>query len=108
MPQHRITDDLEALLSVLPTNIRHAVEKANNSDKLIEIVIDLGRLPAARFVEGEITLSEKEISRSEIDHITERISDFDTDNRAGMERTHLYRKLRSLGVDFRNVADEEA
>ena len=87
MTQHRITDDLDALLSVLPTNIRHAVDKANNSDKLIEIVIDLGRLPAARFVEGEITLSEKEITRSEIDHITERIGDFDADNRAGMERT---------------------
>jgi DNA-binding NtrC family response regulator len=26
--------------------------------------------------------------------------------RVGMERTHLYRKLRSLGVDFRNVSDE--
>jgi stage III sporulation protein SpoIIIAA len=87
MTQHRITDDLDVLLSVLPANIRHAVEKANNSDKLIEIVIDLGRLPTARFVEGEITLSEKEITRSEIDHITERIGDFDTDNRAGMERT---------------------
>jgi len=23
-----------------------------------------------------------------------------------MERTHLYRKLRSLGVDFRNITDE--
>ena len=87
MTQHRITDDLDVLLDVLPTNIRHAVEKANNSDKLIEIVIDLGRLPAARFVEGEITLSEKEITRTEIDHITERIGDFDADNRAGMERT---------------------
>ncbi len=26
--------------------------------------------------------------------------------RVGMERTHLYRKLRSLGVDFRNVSEE--
>jgi two-component system, NtrC family, nitrogen regulation response regulator NtrX len=26
--------------------------------------------------------------------------------RVGMERTHLYRKLRSLGVDFRNISDE--
>ena len=26
--------------------------------------------------------------------------------RVGMERTHLYRKLRSLGVDFRNITDE--
>jgi len=26
--------------------------------------------------------------------------------RVGMERTHLYRKLRSLGVDFRNITDD--
>jgi len=87
MTQHRITDDLEALLDVLPLNIRHAVEKANNSEKLLEIVIDLGRVSVARFVETEVTLSEKEITRAEIDHITERIGKFDADNRAGMERT---------------------
>jgi stage III sporulation protein SpoIIIAA len=87
MTQHRITDDLDVLLDVLPANIRHAVEKANNSEKLLEIVIDLGRVPTARFADGEITLLDKEISRAEIDHITERIGDFDADNRAGMERT---------------------
>ncbi|HNB41141.1 MAG TPA: AAA family ATPase, partial [Anaerolineales bacterium] len=87
MTQHRITDDLEALLDVLPANIRHAVEKANNSDKLLEIVIDLGRIPTARFVDGEIALLNTEITRAEIDHITERIGTFDADNRAGMERT---------------------
>ena len=26
--------------------------------------------------------------------------------RVGMERTHLYRKLRSLGVDFRQLAED--
>jgi stage III sporulation protein SpoIIIAA len=87
MTQHRITDDLDVLLDVLPTYLRHAVEKVNNSDKLIEIVIDLGRLPSARYVENELTLSDKEITRADIDHITERIGTFDTDNRAGMERT---------------------
>ncbi|GAB4543650.1 MAG: AAA family ATPase [Anaerolineales bacterium] len=87
MTQHRITDDLDALLSVLPASIRHAVEKINNSDQLLEVVIDLGRVPTARFVEGEIALSEKEITRADIDHVTERIGDFDADNRAGMERT---------------------
>src|SRR3972149_5135964 len=87
MTQHRSTDDLDAMLDVLPTNIRHAVEKANNSDNLLEIVIDLGRVPAARFVEGEVTLSDKEITRAEIDHVTERIGRFDADNRAGVERT---------------------
>ena len=100
MTQHRITDDLEALLDVLPLNIRHAVEKANNSEKLLEIVIDLGRVSVARFVEGEIVLSEKEIARAEIDHITERIGTFDADNRAGMERTlHRISAIRNrLGV----------
>jgi len=87
MTQHRITDDLEALLDVLPLNIRHAVEKADDSDKLLEIVIDLGRVPAARFVDREIVLLEKEIARAEIDHIIERIGEFDADNRAGMGRT---------------------
>ena len=100
MTQHRITDDLEALLEVLPSNIRHAVEKANNSERLLEIVIDLGRVPNARFVENEITLVEKEITRAEIDHITERIGTFDADNRAGMERTlHRISAIRNrLGV----------
>jgi stage III sporulation protein SpoIIIAA len=83
----RITDDLEALLDVLPTHIRHAVEKINNSDKLLEIIIDLGRVPSARFVENEIVLQEKEITRAEIDHVVERVGNFDTDNRAGIERT---------------------
>jgi len=100
MTQHRITDDLEALLDVLPLNIRHAVEKANNSEKLLEIVIDLGRVPNARFVENEINLLEKEVTRAEIDHITERIGSFDADNRAGMERTlHRISAIRNrLGV----------
>ena len=87
MNQHRITDNLDVLLNILPNNLRHAVEKADSSEKLIEIVIDLGRVPTARFVEGEIVLLDKEITRAEIDHITERIGDFDADNRAGMERT---------------------
>lgn len=100
MTQHRITDDLEALLDILPSNIRHAVEKANDSEHLLEIVIDLGRIPTARFVDGEITLLEKEVTRAEIDHITERIGVFDADNRAGMERTlHRISAIRNrLGV----------
>lgn len=100
MTQHRITDDLDVLLDVFPANIRHAVEKANNSEKLLEIVIDLGRQPTARFVDGEITLFEKEITRADIDHITERIGSFDADNRAGMERTlHRISAIRNrLGV----------
>jgi stage III sporulation protein SpoIIIAA len=87
MTQHKITDDLDALLDVLPANIRHAVEQANNSDYLLEIILDLGRVPTARFVENEIVLSNKELTRAELDHVLERVGDFDTDNRSGIERT---------------------
>jgi stage III sporulation protein SpoIIIAA len=83
----RITDDLEALLDVLPANIRHAVEKIDDSDRLLEIILDLGRVPTARFVDREVVLQDKEITRPEIDHVVERVGDFDTDNRSGIERT---------------------
>ncbi|WKZ46891.1 MAG: R3H domain-containing nucleic acid-binding protein [Anaerolineales bacterium] len=87
MTQLKITDDLDALLDVLPTNIRHAVEQANNSDLLLEIILDLGRVPTARFVENEIVLSGTELTRAELDHVVERVGNFDADNRAGIERT---------------------
>jgi stage III sporulation protein SpoIIIAA len=87
MSQHHITDDLDALLDVLPANIRHAVEKVNDSDNLLEIILDLGRVPTARFVDRETVLRESEISREEIDYVDDRVGAFDADNRAGLERT---------------------
>jgi len=85
--QKRITDDLDALLDVLPLEIRHAVEKVDDSENLLEIILDLGRVPTARFVEREINLRETEVSRAEIDYVDERTGQFDADNRAGIERT---------------------
>jgi stage III sporulation protein SpoIIIAA len=85
--QKHITDDLDALLDVLPATVRHSVEKADDSENLLEIIMDLGRLPSARFVEREISLRDSEVSRAEIDYVDERVGDFDADNRAGIERT---------------------
>jgi stage III sporulation protein SpoIIIAA len=87
MTQRHITDDLDALLDVLPSNVRLAVEKTNNSDNLLEIILDLGRVPTARFVEHETILRDIEVTRAEIDFVDERVGQFDADNRAGLERT---------------------
>ena len=87
MTQLKITDDLDALLDVLPLDIRHAVEKANDTENLLEIILDLGRVPTARFVDHEINLRETEVTRAEIDYVDERTGEFDADNRAGIERT---------------------
>jgi stage III sporulation protein SpoIIIAA len=87
MTQRRITDDLHALLNVLPPKIAEAVLKANNSDNLLEIILDLGRLPTARFTNEEVVLIQSEVVHADIDYVVERIGEFDADNRAGLERT---------------------
>jgi stage III sporulation protein SpoIIIAA len=87
MTQLKITDDLDALLGVLPDDIHSAVSRANDSDNLLEIILDLGRVPTARFVEREITLRSAEVTRAEIDYVDARTGEFDADNRAGLERT---------------------
>ena len=96
MTQLKITDDLDALLGVLPGGIVEAVHKSNDYDNLLEIILDLGRVPTARYVQGEVVLSNKEISRPDLDHVVERIGEFDADNRAGLERTlHRISALRN-------------
>jgi stage III sporulation protein SpoIIIAA len=85
--QRRITDDLQQLLAVIPQSIGQPLKAKNRTDELLEIIMDLGRVPTARYVDGEVVLSEAEITRADIDYVVTRIGDFDTDNRAGMERT---------------------
>ena len=85
--QMKITDDLEALLAVLPPPIEESLREANTGDELLELVLDLGRQPDARFVNHEITLDEDEVTEKEIEHVVSRIGEFDADNRAGLERT---------------------
>jgi len=87
MTQKRITDDLQALLGVLPPAVAESLVQANNSDNLLEIILDLGRVPVARFVDKEVPLSQGEITHNEIDYVVSRIGEFDADNRAGLERT---------------------
>lgn len=85
--EKRITDDLKALLEVLPQHIGKAVTAERKSDDLLEVVMDLGRVPVARFTTGEVVLSDREITQEEIDFVVSHIGDFDADNRAGLERT---------------------
>ncbi len=87
MSQKKITDDLHALMAVLPLPIVDAVRKANDSDNLLEVILDLGRLPTARFFDREVVLRQVEVSHEDIDFVVERIGEFDADNRAGLERS---------------------
>ncbi len=85
--QHTITDDLEALLVTLPPGIHDAVNRLDNRSELLEIVMDLGRLPEGRFPEGEVILSTQPVTNADLEYVVERIGEFGDDNRAGIERT---------------------
>ncbi len=80
-------EDLQALLSILPARIREKIEHNQNLDELLEIVMDLGRLPTARYVSGELVLHPSEITEAEIELVVSGIGNFDDDNRAGIART---------------------
>ena len=82
-----INNDLEKLIESLPFFLQEHLTRHPNKDKLIEIVLDLGRRPEARFVTGTEYLSKKIISWQDIDYMTKRISKFSNENRAGIDRT---------------------
>ena len=82
-----INNDLEKLIENLPFFLQDNLNQHSSKNQLIEIVLDLGRRPEARFISGPEYLSQKIISWQDIDYMTKRISKFSNENRAGIERT---------------------
>ena len=96
-----ITDDLDILLAVLPDVIRSALERIGRWDELLEVIVDLGRVPTARYTDGEEVLREIEVSADEIGHVVARVGEFDADNRAGIARTlHRIAAIRNRQGDI--------
>ncbi|MGE3268116.1 MAG: R3H domain-containing nucleic acid-binding protein [Chloroflexota bacterium] len=95
-PQLQVTDDLGLLLGVLPTRIRQPIEEMPDQTGLLEVVMDLGRLPEARLPGREVILAEEPVTADDIAYVIGRIGEFGDDNRAGIERTlHRISAIRS-------------
>ncbi|NWF70155.1 MAG: AAA family ATPase [Chloroflexi bacterium] len=98
--ERRITDNIDELKRVLPQYINSELDRLGNTDNLLEVVLDLGRPPTARFVDGEVELAQREVTRTELDDMIASIGSFDADNRAGMERTlHRISAIRNRRGD---------
>nr|WP_026072413.1 R3H domain-containing nucleic acid-binding protein [Nodosilinea nodulosa] len=80
-------DDLDQLLSILPPSIRARLIQHPQHQNLIEVVLDLGRLPEARFYDSAEYLSEEPVTHADLDHCIKRVGSFGGDNRAGIEKT---------------------
>ena len=81
------TDDLSALLDIFPPHIQKPLHQQKEISELLEVVLDLGRPPEARFPRREATLSPREVTEEDINFVAARVGTFGDDNRAGIERT---------------------
>ena len=80
-------EETNLVLDVLPSSVAEALRARNDLEQLLEIVLDLGRMPEARFVSEEIDLDERPVTAQDLEKVIERIGEFGDDNRAGIERT---------------------
>tara|TARA_B100000683_G_scaffold74083_1_gene72761 strand:- start:3958 stop:5652 length:1695 start_codon:yes stop_codon:yes gene_type:complete len=91
-----LADDLNQLLDVLPTFISDPLKKHSSQDHLVEIVLDIGRRPEARFANGTDYLSYRTVVWQDLDYILKRLGKFSGDNRAGIEKTlHRISSIRN-------------
>jgi stage III sporulation protein SpoIIIAA len=79
--------ELTQLLDIFPLPLRQALVRLPNLDRVIEIILDLGRPPEARFDDDFVFLGDTPVTAEDIAHVTARLSPFGGDNRAGIEQT---------------------
>ena len=95
--QQTTDTDLDALIGKLPPSIMEplALMRGDNTE-LLEVILDLGRPPEARYLNESQLLSDCEVVEGDILHVVDRIGPFGGDNRAGIERTlHRVSALRN-------------
>ena len=79
-----LADDLNQLLDILPPFISTPIRQHPKQEQLIEIVLDIGRRPEARFSKGSSYLSYQTVVWQDLDYILKRLGKFSGDNRAGI------------------------
>jgi stage III sporulation protein SpoIIIAA len=90
--------ELTQLLDIFPLPIRQGLVRLPNLESLVEVVLDLGRPPEARFPDDFVFLSDTAITYEDLAHVSSRLSPFATDNRAGIAQTlHRISAIRNRG-----------
>ena len=97
--QQHVVDDMAAFIHVLPNAFREGLDSSlngsNDVSSLLEVIIDLGRVPEARFIDSSVVLSDREATRDDIQSVIGGLGRFGDDNRAGIERTlHRFSVIR--------------
>jgi stage III sporulation protein SpoIIIAA len=83
----KIDEELLKLLEVLPPRVKQALLKHSEINTLIEVVLDLGKSPEARFDKEVFYIPGDMVSQEDLDFVVGKVGEFTGDNRAGIERT---------------------
>nr|WP_239112701.1 R3H domain-containing nucleic acid-binding protein [Halomicronema sp. CCY15110] len=85
---------------MLPPDTAAQIQRHEQADQLIEVILDLGRRPEARFLSGAEYLSEQVVTKDDLQHCVDRVGYFGGDNRAGIEKTlHRISAMRNRSGD---------
>ena len=96
----QMTDDLQKLLDILPPAIQQRLKQHPQQNSLVEVVLDLGRRPEARFPYQAEYLAEGAVTREQLNECIQRVGRFGGDNRAGIEQTlHRISAIRNRKGD---------
>src|SRR6184192_3800799 len=79
--------ELDQLFQALPPHINRAVKRLDHQGLLLEVVLDLGREPEARFPDHEVILDDTAVTAEDLEFVATHVGSFGDDNRAGIERT---------------------
>ena len=91
-----VQDDLDSLIGAMPPRIADLLRARDDLPELLEVVLDLGRYPEARFPSQTFIIEPVEVSESDLEHVVERVGQFGDDNRAGITRTlHRFSAIRN-------------
>ncbi|KAL1343051.1 hypothetical protein HN51_029498 [Arachis hypogaea] len=99
--------ELEMFLELLPLKMRRELYRHQEIGMLIEVVMDLGRKPLARFPSGDWVISEQPIKLEDLRHAISKVGEFSDDNRSGINSSlHRIsairnRKMQIIGLTCR-------
>ncbi|XP_057527010.1 protein SEEDLING PLASTID DEVELOPMENT 1 [Amaranthus tricolor] len=102
-----LTSELEVFLELVPSRMRNNLACHQEIVDLIEVVLDFGRKPLARFPSGDWIISDETVKLEDLQYAISKVGDFSDDNRSGIDRSlHRIsairnRKMQIIGLTCR-------
>lgn len=99
--------ELDLFLELLPLRMKSELSGHREIGELIEVVMDLGRKPIARFPSGDFVICEQPVRHEDLKHAISKVGDFSDDNRSGIDSSlHRIsairnRKMQIIGLTCR-------